>query len=88
MPATTARVSTDRFTYDAAQNIFIGEASDLLDFRTSVTLVSHKTGAEVEFTVESTQRDEAEGELLGWILKPVNAPNERAAACRLHLLND
>lgn len=72
-----APVSTDRFTYIAARNEFVADASDLPQLArvfddacdVGLTLVSAKTGREVVFAVKHEERDR-EGDLLWLELGP------------------
>lgn len=72
------RVSTQLFTYDAAKRQFTTEISDLgreFNFEqvytdaidTGLTLVSQRTGREVEYVVDHVEFDQ-EGDRLWWDL--------------------
>lgn len=71
-------VSTRQFFYSAEHRQFVGEISstnglgrvydDACD--EGLTLVSARTGVEVTFVVDHTERS-ADGELMWWLLKPV-----------------
>lgn len=76
-------VSTERFTYVPAENMFVTEASDLglghgIDFGrvyddacdVGLTLVSHRTGTRVVFAIEHEER--RDGDLLYWDLRPAD----------------
>lgn len=73
-----APVSTRQFAYDARERKFIGEISDTHGFGRvyddaadeGLTLVSHRTGAEVVFAVWADRRD-ADGDVTSWELRPV-----------------
>lgn len=62
-------VDTRRFSY--RDGVFSAEASDLPDFDTYLTLVSHKTGRAEAFYIDWVERDR-EGEVQSWHLRPVN----------------
>lgn len=74
-----APVSTERFTYSAAERLLVAEASDLPPFGRvyddacdeGLTLISHRTGAEVVYGVEHIERD-ADNDLLYWELRPAS----------------
>lgn len=85
-------VSTDRFTYVAAERLLVAEASDLPPFGRvyddacdeGLTLVSADTGREVVFGVEQIDRDR-EGDLVSWTLLPVD---RAACPCKVVVYND
>jgi hypothetical protein len=89
-------VSTDRFTFSAAEGLFVAELSDLgRNFRfgqiyddacdVGLTLVSAKSGREIVFAVEHEERDR-EGDLLWIDLAPVRG--QSPGCWKVRLFND
>jgi hypothetical protein len=87
--------STRQFTWLPETRQFVGEISSTNGFGQvfddscdeGMTLVG-KTGEEVVFCVDRTERD-AEGDILFWILRPaVSLGRRQVPSCTVQLFND
>jgi hypothetical protein len=85
------RFPSNRFTYHRPTQTFVAEMSDLqIDKPDSITIVSTRTGDEVEFFFSGRlqEQEDYDGELRGYEYKSYNNVKLHHNGYKIHLYND